>query len=87
MGDEPDRVPPRGDVCCECGGVRPGDRRGSVELVVKLTTLAALDDDPGLIPGWGSVIADIARQVAADRHYRPMWKFSVTFHSRFRGCL
>jgi hypothetical protein len=65
-------------VCCECGGVRPGDRRGSVELVVKLSTLAGLDNDPALIPGWGSVIADIARQVATDQHHRSAWKFSVT---------
>ena len=78
LGDDPDLPSPRGDTCCECGGVRAGDRRGSVELVVKLSTLAALDDDPALIPGWGSVIADIARQVATDQRHQPAWKFSVT---------
>jgi hypothetical protein len=88
LGDDPDHRPPRGDVCCECGGVRPGDRRGSVELVVKLSTLAGLDNDPALIPGWGSVIADIARQVATDQHHRPAWRFSVTDEEgrlRFHG--
>jgi hypothetical protein len=65
-------------VCCDCGRVRPADRRGAVELHVKLTTLARLNDDPALIPGFGPVIADIARQVAHDQALNPVWKWSVT---------
>jgi hypothetical protein len=40
------------------------DTRGVVDVRVDLTTLAGLDDNPAEIPGWGPVIADIARQVA-----------------------
>ena len=37
---------------------------GSVDITVDLTTLTGLSEVPGEIPGWGPVIADIARQVA-----------------------
>jgi hypothetical protein len=37
-----------------------------------------LDEDPGWIPGWGPVIADIARQVAFDQVANPIWKWSAT---------
>jgi len=63
---------------CTCGGIRPADRRGVINLSVKLTTLAQLDNDPGLLNGWGPVIADIARQVALAEHHMPSWQFSVT---------
>lgn len=63
---------------CQCGGVRPSDRRGVVDIQVKLTTLMCLDDDPALIPGWGPVIADIARQVAHDQATNPLWRYSIT---------
>jgi hypothetical protein len=43
-------------------------QRGVVDLKVDLTTLAGLDESPAEIPGWGPVIADIARKVA---HARP----------------
>jgi hypothetical protein len=72
-----DRAEPTGDVCA-CGGVRPGDRRGAVDIQLKLSTLLCLDEDPGLIPGWGPVIADIARQVALDQEANPTWLWSVT---------
>ena len=49
-----------------------------VDIQVKLSTLAELDNDPALIPGWGPVIADIARQVAHDQKANPAWKWSVT---------
>ena len=62
---------------CRCGGLRP-PVRGGVHLQVKLSTLMCLDDDPALIPGWGPVIADIARQVAHDQQSRPPWHFDVT---------
>jgi hypothetical protein len=62
---------------CTCGGVRLGPRRGVVDLHVKLSTLMGLDDDPALIPGWGPVVADVARQVAFDAEQRPIWAWSV----------
>ena len=38
-------------------------------------------EDSGWIPGWGPVIADIARQVALDEQARPAWAWSVTDES------
>ena len=49
-----------------------------VDIQIKLSTLAELDNDPALIPGFGPVIADIARQVAHDQKANPAWKWSVT---------
>jgi Domain of unknown function (DUF222) len=66
---------------CTCGGVRPAARRGVVDIQVKLSTLLDLDEDSGWIPGWGPVIADIARQVAFDEQARPAWAWSVTDES------
>ena len=63
---------------CACGGVRPAERRGVVDITVPLSTLLGLTDNPALIPGWGPVIADIARQVALDQAANPTWKWSVT---------
>jgi uncharacterized protein DUF222 len=63
---------------CACGGVRPAQRRGVVDITVPLSTLIGLTDNPGLIPGWGPVLADIARQVALDQAANPTWKWSVT---------
>jgi hypothetical protein len=52
-------------------------------IVVDLTTLAGLNDNPGEIPGWGPVISEIARQAAepekqwqvtvTDNRGRPVW--------------
>ena len=61
-----------------CGGIQPKFRRGVVDIQIKLSTLAELDNDPALIPGFGPVIADIARQVAHDQKANPAWKWSVT---------
>jgi len=49
-------------------GPGPGlaPRRGVVDLQVPLATLAGLSEAPGEIPGWGPVLADIARQVATN---------------------
>jgi hypothetical protein len=63
---------------CACGGLQPKFRRGVVDIQVKLSTLMCLDEDPALIPGWGPLIADVARQVAADREANPAWKWTVT---------
>jgi len=61
---------------CGCGG-RLTVRPGVVDVQVKLTTLAGLDDDPALIPGLGVTLAAIARQVAFDPHTRPTWRWSI----------
>ena len=67
---------------CACGGIQPKFRRGVVDIQVKLSTLAELDNDPALIPGWGPVIADIARQVAHDQKANP--SLEVVGHRRER---
>jgi hypothetical protein len=76
--DEPYAPPVRPADQCSCGGVRTADRRGVVDISVKLTTLARLDNDPALLAGFGPVIADIARQVALAEHHAPSWQYSVT---------
>ena len=51
----------------------PSGDRGVVEIRVDLTTLAGFDDQPGEIPGWGPVLADVARQIvdeASDAEWR-----------------
>jgi hypothetical protein len=63
---------------CVCGGVQPAPRRGVVDIQVELSTLMCLNDNPGLVSGFGPVIADIARQVAHDQEANPMWRWSVT---------
>jgi len=63
---------------CVCGGIQPQPRRGLVDIQIKLSTLAGLNHDPALIPGWGPVLADIARQISFDRKANPAWKWSAT---------
>ena len=53
------------------------DKRGVVDVRVDLTTLVQLDDNPADIPGWGPVIADIARQVVTEQEGAE-WRFTVT---------
>lgn len=59
------------DLLCGTAGPNRGteeragqNRRNTVDIRVDLTTLARLDDNPGEIPGWGPVIAEIARRAA-----------------------
>jgi hypothetical protein len=52
-------------------------RRATVDLKVDLTTLAGLDDNPAEIPGWGPVIADIARKVA-NAQTKSQWRALAT---------
>ncbi|MGH8948816.1 MAG: DUF222 domain-containing protein, partial [Acidimicrobiia bacterium] len=50
-----------------------GVGRGVVDIRVDMTTLAGIDDNPGEIPGFGPVIADVARQIvdeASDAEWR-----------------
>ncbi len=51
-------------------------RRGSVDIHVDLTTLLELDQRAGELPGWGPVIADIARQIAHD--HGNQWRITLT---------
>ncbi|MFQ5522724.1 MAG: DUF222 domain-containing protein [Acidimicrobiia bacterium] len=50
--------------------------RGVVDIRVDLETLAGLSEAPGEIPGFGPVVADIARQVAAE--YGSEWQITLT---------
>lgn len=54
-----------------------GPARGVVDLQADLKTLAGLADKAGEIPGYGPVIADIARQVAKDQHDAE-WRATIT---------
>ncbi len=54
-----------------------GTGSGVLDLRVDLTTLAGLNENPGEIPGWGPVIADVARQVA-ERQSKATWQVTVT---------
>jgi len=61
-------------------GGEPGQSHADgavVDIRVDLTTLARLDDNPGEIPGWGPVIADIARQVVEEQD-GAQWQVTVT---------
>jgi hypothetical protein len=53
-----------------------GDR-GVIDIRVDLTTLAGLDESAAEIPGWGPVIADIARR-AVEEQDDAEWRFTVT---------
>ncbi len=77
---DPDTIPVASDDprMCVCGGIQPAPRRGVVDIQVQLSTLMALNDNPGFVPGWGPILADIARQVAHDRDTNPQWKYSIT---------
>ena len=52
-------------------------RRGVIDLRVDLATLTRLSDDPGEISGYGPVVADIARRVAATQ-VDSVWRVAVT---------
>jgi hypothetical protein len=61
------------DLLVGCLDEPLGGRRPIVDLRIDLTTLTELDEQPGEIPGFGPVIADIARQVAEQRHAEWRW--------------
>jgi hypothetical protein len=73
--------------CCRCGGVRVGDRRATVTITMTLQTLTGMTDDPAVIPGWGPVLAEIARNVALDQNTTPSWEYAITDqHGRLLHC-
>lgn len=53
------------------------ERKGTVDLQVDLETLVNLAESPGEMAGFGPVIADIARQIAAEQ-VAGEWRFTVT---------
>ncbi len=53
------------------------DGRGVIDLRVDLATLTRLSENPGEIPGYGPVVADIARRVAATQ-VGSVWRVAVT---------
>jgi hypothetical protein len=61
-------------------GPAPIHRRGVVELTADLPTLLGLADHTAELAGWGPVIADIARQIAAEQTavVGTVWRFSIT---------
>jgi hypothetical protein len=52
-------------------------RRGVIDLRVDLATLTGLAEHPGEIPGYGPVVADIARQVTTTQE-NSQWRVAVT---------
>ncbi|MCA1736060.1 MAG: HNH endonuclease [Actinobacteria bacterium] len=54
-------------------------RKPIVDLRVDLTTLMGLNESPGEIPGFGPVIADLARQLAEQQ--KSEWRLTVIDHS------
>lgn len=62
--------------------ILPAPRRGVCDIVVDLWTLLSITDDPGLIPGWGPVLADISRQIALDPDEPTAWRFNVVERGR-----
>lgn len=69
----------RADIFLEMleGTIHGSGRRPLVDIRVDLETLIGLADRAGEIPGWGPVIADIARQVA-ERQPDGEWRVVVT---------
>ncbi|HSJ84458.1 MAG TPA: DUF222 domain-containing protein [Acidimicrobiia bacterium] len=74
----------RADILLDLlNGRHPEQSQGDgavVDIRVDLTTLTGLDDNPAEIPGWGPVIADIARQVVNEQE-KSEWRITVTDQS------
>jgi hypothetical protein len=56
---------------------KPAGRRGMVDIHVDLATLVELSERPGELAGFGPVIADIARRIAAEQ-VDGQWRYTVT---------
>src|SRR5215831_10256519 len=64
----------------QAGYATPAARKATICLQLHLTTLAMLDDNPADLAGFGPVIADIARQTAAQLATTATWRFEVLDH-------
>ena len=61
-----------------CGDhISGGQPKAMVDIRVDLKTLSGLSENPGEILGYGPVVADIARQVAAEQD-NAEWRYAVT---------
>ena len=58
-----------------------GGTGGIVDIRAPLTTLLGLTEDPGEIPGWGPVIADITRQLVNNSE-KAEWRVGITHHDQ-----
>jgi hypothetical protein len=67
---------PPGGQSARPAGALPAPRRGTIELLLPLSTATGQDDLPGEIAGWGPVIADIARDITT-RHTAARWRYST----------
>ena len=77
----PGYTPLGSTACPTCQRIVTPDRRsGTIDIIVTLETLMMLNDQPGLVPGWGPVQADICRQVALDPDAPTRWLFTVLDH-------
>ncbi len=68
----------RADVYLDllCGTLSDDTTRGVVDITIDLPTLAELTDRPAELPGWGPLLADIARRIAHEPGRT--WEFTVT---------
>ncbi len=64
-------------LCGRDAGSDAAASRGTVDIRVDLDTLSGLNDQPGELAGYGPVIADVARKVAADQH-DVRWRYTIT---------
>jgi Domain of unknown function (DUF222) len=71
-----DELPTTRPTASAGGGAMPGPRRGTIDLQISLETLMRLDNLPAELTGYGPLLADIARQLAAQRPDL-QWRFSV----------
>jgi hypothetical protein len=73
----------RADIFCDLlsGATIPGQAPATVDIRVELNTLLELEDSPGHIPGYGPVIAEIARKVV-HRQTKSRWEYTVTDQGR-----
>jgi Domain of unknown function (DUF222) len=59
----------------------PALRKSTIHLHLDLATLAMLSEEPGEIEGFGPILADIARQTAAQLADTAAWRFTITDHN------
>ena len=68
------------DLLCGIPTTGTAPARGTVDITIDFGALAELADDPAQIPGFGPVIADIARQLALE--YGRQWQVTLTHHGQ-----
>jgi hypothetical protein len=61
-----------------------GSDKATVDIRADLSTLLGFDDNPGEIPGWGPVIADVLRQIIDGSHDGD-WRFGIYEQNQMLG--